>query len=352
MKIRLAAVMVSLVVTGQGCSDGDGGGAGVDGAAAGGSDGASLPDGAQAGDDAETEGGSDAAPGADAVTADSATGAPDASDPATGTDGGLSGSDTSTPGGSDTSTGGGADASEPSACADLGDADGDGVCDPSDICPTGPDNADADADKIPDACDACPEDSAYSTFNWVRWTTSVGGSSIDGMVGRVPVTYESSSPIESTSYVYDHFQFPTSYRVPNVDPTIKNVQATANRLRFSRPVSAPLLVFASVGRSGQDVTVRFDRPIEVLFQLNLSNSGTDFITGHEGYAVVRVPGVHDQIGFEYTAAEHWANFVFGFGGRFDNTDTDGDGVPDICDPCPLSNPDDANGDGACDPATR
>ncbi|MCB9674847.1 MAG: hypothetical protein H6737_07005 [Alphaproteobacteria bacterium] len=37
-----------------------------------------------------------------------------------------------------------------------GDADGDGVCDDTDVCPGSDDRADADADGVPDACDVCP----------------------------------------------------------------------------------------------------------------------------------------------------------------------------------------------------
>ena len=32
----------------------------------------------------------------------------------------------------------------------------------------------------------------------------------------------------------------------------------------------------------------------------------------------------------------------------DSVDGDADGVPDTCDPCPLDNPDDSDGDGVCD----
>ncbi len=38
------------------------------------------------------------------------------------------------------------------------DADGDGVCDASDLCPGEDDTIDADSDGIPDGCDACPND--------------------------------------------------------------------------------------------------------------------------------------------------------------------------------------------------
>jgi len=46
------------------------------------------------------------------------------------------------------------------AASSLGcpDADGDGVCDASDVCPGFDDGLDADVDGIPDGCDACPLD--------------------------------------------------------------------------------------------------------------------------------------------------------------------------------------------------
>ncbi|HPF39747.1 MAG TPA: choice-of-anchor Q domain-containing protein, partial [Phycisphaerae bacterium] len=42
------------------------------------------------------------------------------------------------------------------ACPQDGDDDGDGICNPLDICPLGNDSADADSDGVPDACDICP----------------------------------------------------------------------------------------------------------------------------------------------------------------------------------------------------
>jgi hypothetical protein len=38
------------------------------------------------------------------------------------------------------------------------DSDGDGVCDSADICPGFDDNVDTDGDGVPDGCDACPDD--------------------------------------------------------------------------------------------------------------------------------------------------------------------------------------------------
>ncbi len=48
---------------------------------------------------------------------------------------------------------------------DTPDADGDGVCDPSDICAGADDNIDVDGDGAPDACDICPLDSPDDSDN-------------------------------------------------------------------------------------------------------------------------------------------------------------------------------------------
>ncbi len=231
-------------------------------------------------------------------------------------------------------------------CKGFGDDDRDTVCNPADRCLGEDDRLDADSDGLPDGCDPCPGNAVLSTFNWVRWTPPIAGNSVVGLVGDVGVTYTSSHPIQATTSVYQHNVFPPEFNIPNVDPTLKNVEATHNTLTFARPVADPLLVFASVGSSRQNVEVRFDRPIVLTFQAGLSGSGTTSFNGLEGYAVVRVPGVHRSISFDYMSQEFYAKFVFGFGGT--TSDTDGDGVPDACDVCPRDNPDDTDGDGTCD----
>lgn len=231
-------------------------------------------------------------------------------------------------------------------CVDGPDADDDGVCDDADICSSGDDSEDSDSDGEPNACDVCPNDASLQTFNWVVWDTPITGSSATGTVGNTSIEYTSSASLQITTDLFFHGNFPASFNVPNVNPTIRNDTTTTNVLAFDRPVSDPLLVFASVGNGGTAVPVNFDNPIVLEFQQGVTNVTDTSFTGVEGFAVVRVPGVHSSITFEYTAVEYYANFVFGFGGTFD--DGDGDGVPDVCDLCPLDNPDDGNDNDQCD----
>ncbi len=218
------------------------------------------------------------------------------------------------------------------ACPGDTDVDLDGICDSDDICLEGDDSIDTDADGVPDACDPCPDDATLQTFNWVTWDTPIVGTSATGNVGGVGITYTSSQPLDTTPDVFSHATFPATFGVPNTDPTIRNSLITSNTLEFSRAVSDPLLVFSSIGSPGTPVSVSFDRPIFVEWHTGLSIVGADHIMGAEGYAVVRVPGVHTSLTFEYQHEEFYVNFVFGFGGT--DADTDGDGVPDVCDICP------------------
>ena len=151
-------------------------------------------------------------------------------------------------------------------------------------------------------------------------------------MGDVGVTYTSSSPVTTTSGIFGYNTLPVSFNVPNVNPTIQNIDATTNTITFDRPVADPLLVFASVGTPGTAVPVVFDRPIALEFDASVSNITPTSFVGNEGYAIVRVPGVHTELTFDYTVAEFYVNFVFGFGGT--DADTDGDGTPDVCDVCP------------------
>lgn len=239
-----------------------------------------------------------------------------------------------------------------------GDADGDGVCDSVDVCEGGDDSIDTDGDTVPDECDECelgddlvdddangipdacdqPCETPAPEFQWVDWDT-VSGNSISGSVAGVAAVYTSSSPIITMPSLFGANFFPTSYSVPDANPTVRNNVATSNTITFAQPVVDPVFAFSSVGNdvTGITVPVSFDRPIDVLWSINTSSITATGFAGTEGYTIVRVPGIHTSVSFDYLVDESYVSFVFGAAGTTE--DTDGDGTPDVCDPC-IDDPDD------------
>lgn len=235
---------------------------------------------------------------------------------------------------------------------------------------------DADNDGSPDSCDPCPDEAELQTFNWVTWNTPVTGFTATGSVGNTTVSYTSSAELGTTPAVAGHSAFPADFGVPNNILTIQNSLVTTNTLTFGRPISDPLLVFASVGNNDVAVPVTFkDVSIVLEFQSGLTEVTDSSFVGREGFALVRIPGVHSSVSFTYTTAEWYANFMFGFGGTTVDSDEDGipdvcdacpdvaeldgqsadtdlDGIPDACDLCPLDNPNDANENSVCDSEDR
>ncbi|WP_106915864.1 thrombospondin type 3 repeat-containing protein [Chryseobacterium aurantiacum] len=196
------------------------------------------------------------------------------------------------------------------------DSDGDGITDIIN-------DLDADNDGIPDAIE-CPKQ-----FYWTGPIT-ISGATASGVVNGVPYTYVSDKLIGATAGVVGHSTFPASYGVPNNNPTIQNTQVSHNVLTFAEPMPNPLFVFASVGNAGLAVPVVFDRPVQIVWSTGVVvNSPTQF-TGTEGFAIVKIPGVHTAISFDYTAPEFYANFTFG-AEQFQNCDFDNDGVDNYLD---------------------
>lgn len=190
------------------------------------------------------------------------------------------------------------------------DADGDGI---ADVC-----DSDDDNDGIPDAAEC-----TQSNFYWSNPPT-YSGNTATGTINGIAYTYTSSSPIEVTSTVFAHSQFPTSYNVPNVNPTIKNTQVTNNTLSFAAPMTNPVLVFASIGGLNS-VPITFSSPIEILWSKDVTQNSATQITGKEGYAIIRLNGTFSSVSFNYLAAENWCNFAFGADFRI-CLDTDNDGI--------------------------
>ncbi len=148
-----------------------------------------------------------------------------------------------------------------------------------------------------------------SDFHWSN-PPQVNGYSAQGTINGINYTYNSSSPVYTTTYIVGQSVFPSSYQVPN-QTSIKNVYATTNSLSFEAPIANPILVFASIGRPTTYVPIEFSAPIEVLWSQNVVQDSDTKITGNEGYAVVRLNGTFSEVSFNYLANENWVNFAFG-----------------------------------------
>lgn len=196
---------------------------------------------------------------------------------------------------------------------------------------------DTDSDRISDTIDSDDDndgilDSDECQINTFNWSTApvISGNVAKGTIGGTNYTYTSSSPITSTTDVFDYSIFPTSYLIPNRNPTIQNINATNNTINFNSPVLNPVLVFSSIGRLDLSVPIKFSNPFEILFSKNIVVNSPTEITGNEGFLIIRFLGVFSTISFNYTVDEFYCNFVFG-ASIISNCDTDGDGLTDNLD---------------------
>ncbi|RMZ58651.1 hypothetical protein D1632_13725 [Chryseobacterium nematophagum] len=212
------------------------------------------------------------------------------------------------------------------------DTDGDGVPDIEDL--------DDDNDGILDEIE-CP-----TTFYWTGPITfSADKKVVTGVINNIGYTFTSDQEMRGESGIQNYSSFPTSYGVPNNNPTIGNLYASNNVLEFNQPILDPILVFASIGEYNLPVSIEFDQPVEVLW--SESDNGGGFvidsptkITGRESNVIVKIPGVHSSLSFTYDESETSVNFSFG-ASETQLCDTDGDGIINSLDL-------DSDGDGCVD----
>jgi VCBS repeat-containing protein len=199
------------------------------------------------------------------------------------------------------------------------DTDADGTVDYTDI--------DDDNDGILDTVEGNTPVFNYATY------TSIAGNQAIGTVNGVGFTYTSSTPVTTTAFFAGHGSIPSSFNVPNVNPTIQNTQANTNTLTFAQPVTNPIIAFGSIGDGSANnisVPVQFSSPVEVLFSENVIVNSPTQITGKEGHLVVRFVGTFTSVSFNYLTPEFFASFAFGVQ-TFNNVDTDLDGKFDHLD---------------------
>jgi hypothetical protein len=157
--------------------------------------------------------------------------------------------------------------------------------------------------------DDCGGVDTISNFYWST-PPQVSGSSATGTINGINYTYTSSHSISTTSTVFGHSNFPTSYSIPN-QLAIKNLDITTNVLSFAQPMNNPVFIFASIGQPSLEVGIEFSSPIQILWSKDIVKNSDTKITGNEGYVVVRMNGIFSSVSFDYLVAENWANFAFG-----------------------------------------
>ncbi|MDG1332378.1 MAG: hypothetical protein P8P74_08605, partial [Crocinitomicaceae bacterium] len=132
-----------------------------------------------------------------------------------------------------------------------------------------------------------------------------------GTINGIKYTYKSSEMIEFTNNVFAHNVFPSEEGIPNIK-CIKNTKKTSNTITFEKPMTDPVLVFSSIGNQGTEVPIKFSNDFQVEFNnKSMTKVNGRTVSAKEGYIVLRFPGQHKELSFEYTAAENYANFVFG-----------------------------------------
>jgi hypothetical protein len=157
---------------------------------------------------------------------------------------------------------------------------------------------------------------AFSQDNKIYWSsaptvTSSNEKIAKGSINGIGYTYTSSKPIEFSDEIFSYSTFPTSKKIPN-QKCIKNTQVSKNTIIFDKPVKDPYLLFASIGRPRTTVSINFDQEFIIEFQKGITYPIIgNVIKGEEGYLMVRIPGIHSKISFDYTVAENYANFMFG-----------------------------------------
>ena len=131
-----------------------------------------------------------------------------------------------------------------------------------------------------------------------------------GTINGIGYTYVSSEAIQFSDEVHRYSGFPASKNIPN-QKCIKNTEISSNVIIFEKPVKDPYLLFSSIGSPRIMVPISFDKEFVIEYAEGIYPVNSKVVQGEEGYLIVKIPGVHSSISFNYTVAENYASFMFG-----------------------------------------
>jgi gliding motility-associated-like protein len=157
-------------------------------------------------------------------------------------------------------------------------------------------------------------------IHWATWSRFSGsnatGTIDEGNGSSVDVSMSSNFDFSSTPTIYNYWLF-SYYPVPIPNETVPKTSWSvgnggSTNMTFSHQVTNPVLLIASLGQTGQRVTLGFSLPYVVLYDggaMTFNNSTS--ITGEEGYAIIMFPGAFKNVVITSTTPEEYTNITWG-----------------------------------------
>jgi gliding motility-associated-like protein len=152
-----------------------------------------------------------------------------------------------------------------------------------------------------------------SILNWLN-VTSVTPSLAQGNLpnGVTFTATHSGGGLSTTPSMFSGATFPATYSVPIAATTIRNDLAGTFNFCFSQPVINPQIAFASIGQAVLPITITTGAPYQVIWTgINMTYVNSTTLIGAEGFTIIRFPGTHSCITFDYSDNETYINLAFG-----------------------------------------
>ncbi|MGB3947617.1 MAG: PKD domain-containing protein [Bacteroidia bacterium] len=150
-------------------------------------------------------------------------------------------------------------------------------------------------------------------LNWATWSSVNSTTGVGIISSNLSVTVSKpSGGLSTTGVMYNGGIFPSQYTVPGSSTAIRNDLAGLFTFCFSSPVVNPQIALSSIGNPNNSVQVNTSQPYQVIWQgSGMSYPNSNAFIGTEGYTIVKFPGIHTCISFDYLQSETYCNLAFG-----------------------------------------
>jgi len=150
-------------------------------------------------------------------------------------------------------------------------------------------------------------------LDWVTWGTVTADTAVGTISNNISITITmSTGGLGTTPTMFNGSYFPLQYGVPVNTTCLLNSNAGIFTVCYSVPVRDPQIAFASIGNPNVTVPITTSACYEVIWAgLEMTYDNDTTMTGTEGYTIIKFPGTHTCITFDYEIGEYYCNLAFG-----------------------------------------